>query len=106
MSDWLKLITDWFVELIKSIFGLAADVCYDLVVLIFDMIFNVIGNLLVVIPAPSFMENGNNFYELLSGLPPFALFVVSKCHLPEAMAIVGAGVAFNLLRKLFTLGQW
>ncbi len=44
--------------------------------------------------------------SLLSGLPPYALYVIGNIRIGEAMAIIAAGVAFNLARKLVTLGQW
>ena len=105
MTDWLKMITNWIIELIKSILGFIFDLLYDSVVYVLDMIFGVIATLLSSIPVPSFLS-GNDLGSLLSGLPSFALYVVGHINLPEAMLIIGAGVAFNLLRKLFTLGQW
>jgi len=47
-----------------------------------------------------------SFGALLSGLPPFALYIVNKACLDDALLIIGGGVAFNLIRKVCTLGQW
>lgn len=105
MTDWLKSITEWLVKLIKSILGFVADLVRDAVVWVLDAILGPLGDMIAAIPAPGFLSS-TNFGGLLSGLPPFALYVIQNCRLTEALLIIGAGVSFNLARKLFTLGQW
>ena len=102
MDQWLKLITDWIIGLVKSILGFVGD----LVVWVLDAILGALGALLASIPAPSFMTQGGGIGSLFNGLPPFALYVMSNARLGEAFAILSAGVGFYLLRKIFTLGQW
>lgn len=106
MDQWLKLITDWIVGLVKAILGFIADLVRDVLVWVLDALLGALGDLIASIPAPAFLSNGSGLGGLLGGLPPFALYVIQNARLTEALAIISAGVAFNLLRKLFTLGQW
>lgn len=105
MDEWLTKISGWFVDLVKSIFSTIVDLISDVVVWVLDLILGPIGDLITSLGTPSFMAS-YSFGSLLSGLPPFALYIVNQCNLPAALAVIGAGVSFNLLRKLFTLGQW
>jgi len=105
MDGWLTTITDWIIGLVKAIIGFIADLVADVVVWVLDLILGPIGDLIGSIGAPSFMQS-YNFGSLLSGLPPFAQYIISQANLGAALAVIGAGVSFNLLRKLFTLGQW
>lgn len=105
MTEWLTKITDWFLALVKAVFSSLASIVGDFVVWVFQAVLGVVGDLLASLPVPSFMSSGT-FGSILSGLPSFALYVVGQMHFAEAFAMIGAGVAFNLLRKLFTLGQW
>lgn len=106
MDQWLKLITDWIIGLVKAVLGFVADIIRDAVVWVLDAILGALGSLLAAIPAPSFMASGGGLGDIFTGLPPFALYVMSNARLAEAFAIISAGVGFYLLRKIFTLGQW
>jgi hypothetical protein len=106
MSEWLSSITTWLVQLVKSIFITLVDFLHDVFIWMLDSVLTVLGALIASIPAPAFLSSGLNIGGLLSGLPPFALYVVGQIRIGEAMAIIAAGVSFYLLRKLFTLGQW
>lgn len=105
MEKWLEKITQWIVELVKSFLETLKEIVGDAVVWVLDLILGPIGDLIASIPAPSFFSTVS-FSSLLSGLPPYALYVIGQARLPEAMAVIAAGVSFHLLRKLFTLGQW
>lgn len=106
MNEWLSKITTWVVDLVKAIFSTIAELIGDLVVKIVDWVLGPIGDMIVSIPTPSFMSSGGGFGGLLSGLPSFAQYIVGQCNIGPALAVIGAGVSFRLLRKLFTLGQW
>lgn len=105
MDKWLEKITEWIVELVKNFLETLKEIVGDAVVWVLDLVLGPLGDLIASIPAPSFFSTVS-FSSLLSGLPPYALYVIGQAQLPEAMAIIAAGVSFHLLRKLFTLGQW
>lgn len=106
MDQWLKLITDWIIGLVKAVLGFVADIIRDAVVWVLDAVLGALGTLIAALPAPSFMQSGGGLGALLNGLPPFSLYVIQQAKIGEALAIIGAGVGFYLLRKIFTLGQW
>jgi len=106
LINFIAKINDFILLIIKTIFGLIKDVVSDALVWILDPIFGWLGDRIASIPAPSFFNSGVSVSSLLSGFPPFAQFVIGQMGLPEAFLIVGAGVTFRLVRKLFTLGQW
>ena len=105
MDQWLKKISDFFIDLAKEALLAVLDVIKDVFFWCLEGVLHAVASLLEALPVPDFLAN-TNFGQILSPLPSFALYVVSQLHLDQAMAIIGAGVAFNLLRKLFTLGQW
>jgi hypothetical protein len=106
LDNWLQTLSTWLIKLVKSIFTTIADLIGDLLVKVLDWILIPVGDLIAAIPAPSFLEQGGGLGGLLSGLPAFAQFIVGQCQIGPALAVIGAGVSFRLLRKLFTLGQW
>lgn len=106
MDGWLSSITGWLLELFKSAFTSLYNLIHDLILWPFVEILQFIATTINGFTPPAFMASGNNFGQLLGGLPSFALFVVNQMQFDVAFGIVGAGVAFRLLRKLFTLGQW
>lgn len=104
--DWLLEFTSWLWGLVIEALKAVVNVLVDAALWLLEMFLGGIGGLLTVIPSPSFLSESNAFGSLLSGLPPFALFVIGQLHIAEAFAVIGAGVAFRLARKLATLGQW
>jgi hypothetical protein len=96
----------WLVGLIKTLFLAVWNFIVDIFVNIVELVLVAVHSLISLIPSPSFISQSDWLAQLLSPLPPFALFLVSQLHIPEALAIVGTGVMFNLARKLVTLGQW
>lgn len=105
MDEWLKKITDWFLDLAKGIFQALIDFVHDAVLWVFEGILNAVAYLLSLLPAPEFIQQ-YSFSTLLSGLPSNALYVLGHLRLAEALTVISAAVGFRLLRKLLTLGQW
>ena len=105
MDKWLQKITDWFYDLIKSVFDAITGFFHDVFMWAVNAVFDGIGFLLSSIPTPDFLLN-NNIGSLINQLPSFALYCVSHAHIPEAMLILLSGILFRLARKFFTLGQW
>ncbi|MDD5385513.1 MAG: hypothetical protein PHG89_11645 [Gallionella sp.] len=107
--DWLSTKLDnvltWFASVLGSVFSALIDLLRDFVVFVLDSIFNVIVALFSALPVPSFMA-ANQLSTLFSVLPPTVIWLLSQTGVFEGFAVLGAGVAFNLLRKIVTLGQW
>lgn len=104
--DALLELTNWLWGLAIAALRAILDLLADAVTWVLEMILVAMASVLSLIPSPSFLTESNALGALLSGLPPFALFVIGQLHVAEAFAVIGAGVAFRLARKLATLGQW
>lgn len=105
MSDWLTSITSWLLSLVQAVFTSLVTFIHDAFLWVFDGILSAIAALISSIPAPSFLSEVS-LGGLLSGLPPFALYVIGHMGFQQAFAILASGFAFRMLRKLMTLGQW
>lgn len=105
MDKWLEKIGDFFSDLFKEAFEGLIDLLKDFMFWIVEGVLNAIASVLELLPVPDFIQN-TDLGQILSPLPSFALFVIGNIHLDQCLALIGGGVAFNLLRKLFTLGQW
>lgn len=76
----------------------------ELPVLIFEMFLNGISGLFSALSVPAFLQSGAGV--LFNNLHPAVLYFLTVSGFFQGLAIFGAGVAFRLLRKIFTLGQW
>ncbi len=76
----------------------------DLPVDIFEALLDGVALVLETIPVPAFITQDLGFY--LNGIDPGILYFVQRSGFANAIALLGAGLSFRLLRKLVTLGQW
>lgn len=100
----LKQFTDWLAALVKSWFTALWDFAVDAVISIFGLFLTAMGTLLAAIPLPDWLSGG--LAAFWSALPPAMLYLLTAAGVPQALAIIGAGFGFRLLRKVFTLFQW
>lgn len=89
IGDLLALILQWFTDVFLTIFELVLDG----VVYVFGLL-----------EPPDFVVGGLG--NLFSALPNDIAYFLGQSGIAAGLAVFGAGVAFRLLRKLFTLGQW
>lgn len=106
MNNWLNLITSWFFGLFQKAFAALVSFIHDFSLWVVFQISDAIANAITAIPMPQFMVQGLDITALYSGMPGMVLYICSRMHLAAAVAIISAGIAFNLARKIFTLGQW
>lgn len=97
-------LIDWLSQSLTNIYNSLVSYFSDLAILILDGILSAIATVIEGIPVPSFIQGGMNTY--IGGLDSSILYFLSRSGLVEAFAILGAGLAFRLSRKVFTLGQW
>jgi hypothetical protein len=105
MFDWITDFLDWLLELVKEAFESVLQLLKDVAVWIFDGILSAFAVVIETIPAPDFLHQVS-ISSLLSGLPPYAAFVISQTQLGTALAVIGAAFGFRLARKIATLFQW
>lgn len=107
--EWLSTKIDnvlsWIKQFFLDIWHGVADWVYDFVVKVFGEVLDAIYALLSALPVPDFIAAAS-LQNFLSGIDPAVLYFLSRSGFGPAIALIGAGVAFRLLRKLFTLGQW
>lgn len=106
--EWLSAKIDnallWLYNTASGIFDSIIQFLKDFVLWVLDFILTGIQAVISVVPVPSFMSNG--LTPLFSALPDPLIYLLVATGVPQALAIVGLGVLFNLTRKLLTLGQW
>lgn len=100
----LNDFTTWLVNLIRDIFAALVDFVGDMVVMVVQAICNALLVLLDLIPVPGFLDAGLD--SLFGSLGGGILWVVTQAGLPQGLAVIGAGYAFRLGRKVATLFQW
>ncbi|NQX97360.1 MAG: DUF2523 domain-containing protein [Flavobacteriales bacterium] len=98
--DWFDSLIDWLKALFLDVFEFLTDLPLELL----NSFLGVIADMVLSIPIPTFMTDG--LQGIVSSFPSSILWIMGVTGIPECLAIVGAGVAFRLARKLFTLGQW
>lgn len=105
LLGWLNAAIQWVFGIIKA--GLLAllDLLRDGVVWVFDQVLGAVASVISAIPVPAFMQSGG-LGGLFGAIPPEVAWFVGQLGLPQAAAMIGAGVMFRLTRKLVTLGQW
>lgn len=106
MDNWLSNLSAWLVDLVKSVFLALVEFFHDAALWVFDGVLSALSGLIAAIPVPAFLAGGVNVGSMLSGMPPFTLFVLNQLNLGPCLAVIGAGVTFRLIRKFTTLFQW
>lgn len=100
----LEDFTKWLLELIAKLFVAVWDFVTDLFISVLGLVLDAVVAMIASIPMPGWLTGGlgSTFGAMDSGV----LYIVSACGIPAALAIVGGGYAFRMLRKIFTLFQW
>lgn len=104
-AGWLDDITNWLSQLVRDVWEAFVTFVRDVVLHAIDIVLEGFSLLIEAIPVPGFLE-GVSLGQYLGQLPGGVQWMLSTFRLPECFAILAAGVAFRLLRKLVTLGQW
>ena len=102
--QWFKDLWQGFVDWLIDIAIIILTFIKDLFLVIFELFLDGVIFVFTAIPVPDFLTNGLSV--VFSALPESVTYFLSVSGFSEGLAIYGAGVTFNMLRKLFTLGQW
>lgn len=100
----LAEFTAWLKSLVISVFKALWGLVTDLLINFFDLVVTGFATVIAAIPVPAWMSGG--LQALWVQLDNGALYVLSACGVPEALAIIGAGYLFRFGRKIATLFQW
>jgi hypothetical protein len=104
LSDKIDALIAWFADAFKAMFDAVITALKDFVLWVLDFILQGVALVLSVIPVPDFMAHG--LTPLFTALPSPLIYLLVQTGVPQAIAVIGVGVLFNLTRKLLTLGQW
>ena len=103
---------EWFLSLYHDAQSWFIGVWADFVeflsylpVKILDSVLGAVATVFEAVPVPEFVQN-NGLQTALNSISPDILYFVGMSGLDNAMAVLSAGFAFRLLRKLITLFQW
>lgn len=105
MTSWLTDITKWLGDALKKLWDALVQLWQDAFLWVFEQVLSAWAMLVEALPVPDLLTT-YSLGGLFAALPPEVLYFAGLFKVPEGLAMIGAGVAFNLLRKLFTLGQW
>lgn len=97
--------TAWYLDLCIRILKAIGGVLYDFVITVLDAIVSVLGVAVSAIPVPAFLTQ-YSIGALINQMPDSVLYFASHFRIGESMAIIAAGFAFRMGRKIITLGQW
>lgn len=98
---FFRRIFEWF----AGLFGDFMEFVLDIPLRVFGGILDGAIYILSALPVPDFLTE-YSLQGLFGALPDTVLYFVQFFGIPQALAIIGSGVAFRLLRKAATLGQW
>lgn len=108
MFDWLSTkIDNLWTALTAWISGIWTDFSNfmsDLPVNLLESVLNAVSSIFTSIPMPSFLTVGMG--SMFNSLPSSVLYFLTESGFFQCLLIFGSGVAFRMLRKLLTLGQW
>lgn len=100
----LKQFTDWLWSLVVAAFTAAWQFVQDAFIAAFGLVVNAFVSLIAAIPVPTFISGGLG--SVWGDMDPGILYLLTAAGVPIALAIIGSGYAFRMLRKFFTLFQW
>ncbi|MDH5829713.1 phage coat protein [Luteimonas sp. M1R5S18] len=104
-AGWLDDLTNWLRDTLGGLWDDFVEFMGDLLISALEALCDFFASLIESIPVPDFITQ-YSLDGLVSQLPPNVLWFLGVIRFPECIALLGLGVAFRLIRKLFTLGQW
>lgn len=106
--DWLSEKIDnalqWILELVNNIIETLWDWITDLFLFLMESLLSAIVAIVALIPSPDFLDSG--LQQTVNGFPQLLLYIMANTGITAALGILGAGLAFRLIRKVATLFQW
>lgn len=105
IGNALQDLIDWFTETYTELTDFFRELGHDVLYSTLEALFAVIVQIANSIPVPDFLTS-YNLNTILGEGGPWVAFVFGNLGFGSCLAVIAAGWAFRLLRKVFTLGQW
>lgn len=96
--------TTWLLQVVGQFFTDLWSFFVDACINVFDLVTQAFIAVVAAIPSPAFLTAG--FGGLYTQLDPGIVYLLTKSGLPAGLALIGAGFAFRMARKVATLFQW
>lgn len=78
------------------------DFIIELPLILLQFVYNLVLTILDLIPAPDFLTQ----VTLSDYIHPDLGYFLTVSSVPEAVALLGAGIVFKIIRRLVTVGIW
>lgn len=105
VGNALQDLIDWFGETYTELTNFFRELAHDALYATLEALFSVVVQLANSIPVPDFLQQ-YNLDAILGEGGPWVAFVFGNLGFGSCLAVIAAGWAFRLLRKVVTLGQW
>lgn len=102
---WLTDLTEWFRQQLQTLWDAIEEFFGDLVVKVIEAVCDFFATVVEAIPVPDWVTT-YSLDTLLGAAGPTIGWLVATFKIGEGLGVLALGIAFRLLRKLFTLGQW
>lgn len=101
----LKKLTDWLREAIQAIWDAFTAFMGDLFLAWVEHSLGIIVWVLNRLPVPDFLS-GQSIGSVLGNAGPTVAWMVGTFRIGESLSVIGAAMAFFIVRRLLTLGIW
>lgn len=95
----------WLLKALVAVFLAIWSLLQDVTIEMLDLFLNAMTTVLGTLPVPGFLT-GVSLQSLFGQLGSDVLFFFGVFNIGPGIALLGAGFAFRLLRKVVTLFQW
>lgn len=104
-AGWLSDFTNWLVGIIKAVWDAFVEVIGDFFLFIFHQSSLMVTMILELLPVPDFIT-GNDLQSLLGQAGPSIAWFITVFKVDAALAVIGVGSVFYIIRRVATLGIW
>lgn len=105
LPGWLERLTNWLKDTLTALWDAFKDFMGDFAVTVVGMVLDVAALCIEAIQVPDFVM-AYSLSSLLGQGGEWIAWLITTFKIGTGLTLLGAGWAFRLLRKLFTLGQW
>lgn len=102
---WLTDLSQWFWGVVISIFEAIVPMVHDAFVWGLEQLLSLVVMAVNLVGAPTFLA-GYSLNTLFAAAGPTFGWLATTFRIGDCLAIIGAGYAFRLVRKVLTLFQW
>lgn len=104
MAEYLSGVFATLWEFLTTLWANVVAFFTELPLKVLSGVLGAVASLIEAIPVPDFLSGG--LQSFLSAVDPSVLYFLAQSGFPEAVALLGSGFAFRMVRKAATLGQW